>query len=90
MKKTWLAALVLLGLALAHHGWSSYDASREFQTTGTITEITFEFPHATIWIKGRGFRLPSSRNPPGNFRGQAAVFGWLEPDFNLPSRFIGQ
>jgi hypothetical protein len=51
MRTIWLAGGLLLGLALAHHGWSSYDASRMFQTTGIITEVTFEFPHATIWIE---------------------------------------
>lgn len=51
MRKFWLAGGLLLGLALAHHGWSSYDASRVITATGTITEVTFEFPHATIWIE---------------------------------------
>lgn len=51
MQKIWLAGGLLLSLALAHHGWSSYDASRVITTTGVITEVTFEFPHATIWIE---------------------------------------
>ncbi len=51
MRKIGLAGLLLLGLGLAHHGWSSYDTSRAFTTTGTITEVTFEFPHVTIWIE---------------------------------------
>jgi hypothetical protein len=37
--------------ALAHHGWSSYDASRSITFTGTITEASYTYPHAVIKVK---------------------------------------
>jgi len=45
-----LAALVaILSLpALAHHGWSEYDSSKELQITGTIAESGYEHPHGHI------------------------------------------
>ncbi|RIH88130.1 hypothetical protein Mlute_00700 [Meiothermus luteus] len=50
MKRVWFL-VGLLGLALAHHGWSSYDTARAFSATGTITEVRFEFPHVTLWLE---------------------------------------
>ncbi|MFZ9151584.1 MAG: DUF6152 family protein [Burkholderiales bacterium] len=44
---TTLAAV--LGLpALAHHGWSEYDSSKELKLTGTIAESGYEHPHGHI------------------------------------------
>ena len=31
--------------ALAHHGWSGYDSTRELTLTGTIKEAGYEHPH---------------------------------------------
>lgn len=45
-----LAALVVAPAtpALAHHGWSTYDNSKPVKLSGTITEISYAYPHATI------------------------------------------
>jgi hypothetical protein len=34
--------------AAAHHGWSSYDSTRELTLTGTITESGYEHPHGHV------------------------------------------
>jgi Family of unknown function (DUF6152) len=34
--------------ALAHHGWSGYDNSKLVTLTGTVTEVSYTYPHATI------------------------------------------
>ncbi len=34
--------------ALAHHGWSEYDNSRELRLTGTIAASGYEHPHGHI------------------------------------------
>jgi Family of unknown function (DUF6152) len=48
-----VALLVLLGAstAAAHHGWSSYDATRELTLTGTIKEAGYEHPHGSIRLQ---------------------------------------
>jgi hypothetical protein len=45
------AALVLPLTALAHHGWSEYDAQQPLKLTGTIEESTYEHPHGSINLK---------------------------------------
>ena len=58
---TALAAIVLSGAAVtgsawAHHGWASYDASKQQKVTGTITELKWEQPHAILWIDVKGVK----------------------------------
>lgn len=46
-----LAALaILVGPAVAHHGWGSYDAARPATVSGPILTSKFENPHATITV----------------------------------------
>ena len=54
---TLVAALMLIivaGSAMAHHGWSEYDAAKRTTMTGTIDELHFGNPHATIVVKSDG------------------------------------
>jgi hypothetical protein len=54
------AALVLLVLvvtatpAAAHHGWSSYDSTKELTLTGTIKESGYEHPHGHVRLEVPG------------------------------------
>lgn len=47
-----LVAASLPPVALAHHGWSGYEADHGFTLTGTIVDVSYEYPHATIHVKG--------------------------------------
>ena len=53
-------ALVILLLvlapaaALAHHGWSGYDASQVLTLTGTIREVGYEHPHGFVKLETPG------------------------------------
>ena len=47
---TVLAAMT--AMAVAHHGWGSYDANHPITVEGSILNSTFENPHATIAVKG--------------------------------------
>jgi Family of unknown function (DUF6152) len=51
-------ALVMLALvptaALAHHGWSGYDASQVLNLTGTIREAGYEHPHGYVKLEVPG------------------------------------
>ena len=51
---TGVAALALLtgGVALAHHGWGSYDAAHPVTINGPIVTLKYENPHALITVKG--------------------------------------
>ena len=47
-----LLALVLApAAALAHHGWSGYDASQVLNLTGTIREAGYEHPHGYVKLQ---------------------------------------
>ena len=45
------AALALAGAAVAHHGWSHYDASKTLDLAGTVRESTFGNPHGTLELE---------------------------------------
>jgi hypothetical protein len=46
-----LAALLLPGAAIAHHGWSGYDSAKELTLTGTIEVAGYEHPHGFLRLK---------------------------------------
>lgn len=45
-----LIMLVMASFALPHHGWADYDQEKTLDYSGTIQELTYENPHATIKI----------------------------------------
>ena len=45
------AALAVPAIALAHHGWSEYDAGRLLTLTGTIEAAGYEHPHGFVTLK---------------------------------------
>jgi hypothetical protein len=53
--RTALLLSTLLGLApaaaLAHHGWSGYDASQVLTLTGTIRDAGYEHPHGYVKLE---------------------------------------
>lgn len=49
------ACLLSLGSAgLAHHGWSSYDASKVLRLNGTFTALSWSNPHGTAKMTWAG------------------------------------
>ena len=44
-------ALALATAALAHHGWSGYDASKPLTVTGTIKVSGYEHPHGFMRLE---------------------------------------
>jgi len=46
------AFAMLVGPAVAHHGWGSYDAAHPITVTGPILTSKFENPHATLTVRG--------------------------------------
>ena len=46
-----VAMLAVPALALAHHGWSEYDANQALKVTGTIEAAGYEHPHGFVRLK---------------------------------------
>lgn len=54
MKRLILLAAGLVfstGTALAHHGWSEYQADKPLELTGTIEQAGYEQPHGIVRLK---------------------------------------
>ena len=45
---------ILAGSALAHHGWSGYDSTKEMTLTGSIRQAGYEHPHGFIALAVEG------------------------------------
>lgn len=45
---------VLARPAMAHHGWSGYDAGTVLTLTGPVGEVYFGNPHCTVVIEAEG------------------------------------
>ena len=48
------ASLALAAPALAHHGWSSYDADKTIRVTAPLSSVTWGNPHGTARVLWRG------------------------------------
>ena len=48
------AAMLAATPASAHHGWSEYDNSKPVTLTGSVTEVSYTYPHATIKLDVSG------------------------------------
>jgi hypothetical protein len=42
--------LVTAAFTMPHHGWADYDQQKTLDFSGTISELVYENPHATIKI----------------------------------------
>jgi Family of unknown function (DUF6152) len=73
----WLGLLASIALpatpVFAHHGWSEYDRARPLKLSGTVTRISYSYPHATISLDVAG----------------KVWFAVLAPPSRLSSRGIG-
>lgn len=47
-------ALALPAAALAHHGWSSYDAEKTVRVTAPLTAVTWGNPHGAAKVAYQG------------------------------------
>lgn len=57
--KHWFWLLLFVACpAFGHHGWSNYDSSKTLKLTGTIEEIQYANPHATMKFKADGQEKP--------------------------------
>jgi hypothetical protein len=52
-----LAGATLTGTAFAHHGWSSYDASKTVTIKAPVAELTWGNPHSMMWVMHEGKKV---------------------------------
>lgn len=46
--------IAFVGTALAHHGWSEYDANKTLDMTGVIREYGYDNPHGLVRLQAEG------------------------------------
>ncbi len=61
---------VFVGTALAHHGWSEYDAGKTLTLTGTIRESGYENPHGFVRLEVDGRTWLAVLAPPARMEGR--------------------
>jgi len=52
-----LSATAITGTAFAHHGWSSYDASKTVTIKAPVAELTWGNPHSMMWVMHEGKKV---------------------------------
>ena len=52
-----LSATAVTGTAFAHHGWSSYDASKTVTIKAPVAELTWGNPHSMMWVMHDGKKV---------------------------------
>lgn len=54
--------------AVAHHGWSGYDSTKELTVDGTIKEYGYEHPHGHVRLEAPGKTWLVTLAPPSRMQ----------------------
>ena len=65
--------------ALAHHGWSGYDSSKEMRLDGVIKESGYEHPHGHIRLEASGKIWTVTLAPPSRMENRGLPSSMLAP-----------
>ena len=68
--------------ALAHHGWSGYDASKEMTLDGVIKTSGYEHPHGHIGLDVAGKVWTVTLAPPSRMENRGLPSSMLAPGTN--------
>ncbi len=74
-----LIATLFTTTALAHHGWSSYDANQALTLTGTIETSGYEHPHGFIKLKTADKLWHAVLAPPSRMENRGLANDMLKP-----------
>jgi hypothetical protein len=74
-----LAASALGGVALAHHGWSGYDANQTLDLAGVIKVSGYEHPHGFIELETPGKTWLVVLAPPSRMERRGLAADMLKP-----------
>ena len=79
--KTLAAAVAALALApaLAHHGWSEYDASRPLKLTGKVVKSGYEHPHGHVQLATPGKTWMVILAPPSRMENRGLPAAGIAP-----------
>ena len=84
---TVLALLLTATAAGAHHGWSSYDASKELALDGVIKEFGYEHPHGHVRLEAQGKTWVVTLAPPSRMENRGLPSTMLKP--GTKARVVG-
>ena len=90
MKRMLIAAALVsasLAPAQAHHGWSSYDASKTLTVTGKFRTVSWSNPHGTATIDWKGKRWNVVLAPTGRMEARGLTEAMVAP--GKPVKLIG-
>ena len=73
------AAFILSASALAHHGWSEYDAAKPLTLTGVIKASGYEHPHGHISLEAPGKTWQVVLAPPSRMERRGLPRADLKP-----------
>ena len=80
MSRILIAALLAAPLAaLAHHGWSEYDASKTLKLTGKVVESGYEHPHGHVRLQSEGKTWQVVLAPPSRMERRGLEKAALKP-----------
>ena len=71
--------LLIAGPVSAHHGWSSYDASKELTLDGVIKESGYEHPHGHVQLEVPGKTWLVVLAPPSRMANRGLPADMLKP-----------
>ena len=74
-----LAAVVSTGTASAHHGWSSYDASKVFTINAAVETLSWADPHARIMLRYEGAIWEATLAPLSRMQARGLTEEMLKP-----------
>lgn len=81
------ATLLAPAAALAHHGWSSYDASKTIQVTAPLAGLAWRNPHAGAQISYQGKTWDVVFAPVARMEARGLTPAMLAP--NKPVTLVG-
>jgi hypothetical protein len=79
MKRWFVLAALTATSALAHHGWSEYDASRPMNLAGTIESSSYTQPHGHVRLKTSDGSWDVVLAPPSRMESRGLEKSMLEP-----------
>ena len=71
--------LTLATAAVAHHGWSGYDATKPLTVTGTIKEAGYEHPHGFVRLQSSEKTWVVTLAPPSRMENRGLQSAMLKP-----------
>ena len=74
-----LIAALAVAPALAHHGWSEYDAGKPLKLTGKVVAFGYEHPHGHVRLQTRGKTWLGVLAPPSRMERRGLERGMLKP-----------